>query len=130
MPTPTGRFASRPVGNTEGFWDADRLCQVFSNLIANALQHGRPEGGVQISVDGTASGHVRVEVRNMGTIPGDLLPTIFEPLSGSTRRRDQSRGLGLGLYITREIVKSHRGEIRRGPSEESGTVFSVVLPRG
>jgi signal transduction histidine kinase len=125
-PAWTLRFEAR--GNTDGLWDADRLSQVFSNLIANALHHGVPEGGVTVAIDGTASGHVRIDVRNAGTIPKELLPTIFDPLSGSTRR-DKARGLGLGLYITSEIVKSHRGQIIARSNEQDGTTFSVVLPR-
>src|SRR5262249_60569394 len=58
-------------GDCRGFWDADRLSQVFSNLVGNALEHGQPEGGLEVVLDGTPADHVRVEVRNRGAIPPD-----------------------------------------------------------
>src|SRR5204863_111005 len=62
------------TGNAEGTWDGDRLGQVFSNLIGNAVQHGAPSHGVRVRVDGTDRESVRVEVQNMGVVPADLLP--------------------------------------------------------
>jgi signal transduction histidine kinase len=116
-------------GDCRGFWDADRLSQVFSNLVANALEHGQPDGGVQVVLDGTSLDHVRVDVRNRGAIPPDVLPHLFEPLAGRSRRPPGSRGLGLGLYITNEIVKAHGGEIQARSDEPNDTTFSLVLPR-
>ena len=55
-------------GDSEGTWDPDRLSQVFSNLVANAIQHGRPEAGVTVKVDGRAD-RVRVAVHNLGAVP-------------------------------------------------------------
>jgi signal transduction histidine kinase len=116
------------VGGAAGAWDADRLAQVFSNLIANAVQHGDVAGGVRIRVDGTHAGRVRIEIENTGTIPEELRPTIFEPMSGSQRRRDGSRGLGLGLYVSREIVRAHQGTITARSGHDS-TTFAIELPR-
>jgi signal transduction histidine kinase len=116
-------------GDVTGSWDADRLLQVFSNLLANALQHGTLEHGVSIRVDGTERECVQISVHNMGAIPASLLPRVFEPLTGGERRRDRSRGLGLGLYISREIVNAHRGTIAVQSSDVAGTTFVVTLPR-
>lgn len=117
------------VGNTAGAWDADRLGQVFSNLVANAVQHGDVAGGVRVRVDGTHAERVRIDIHNTGVIPVDVIPTIFDPMAGSMRRRSGSRGLGLGLYITREIIRTHGGTITVESSAELGTIFVLELPR-
>ena len=116
-------------GNVAGVWDPDRLSQIFSNLLANALQHGSAEDGVRIQIAGDAPDVVRIEVHNMGAIPPELVPHVFEPLTGGERRRDKSRGLGLGLYITREIARAHGGDVAVTSSTAAGTTFVVSLPR-
>lgn len=105
--------------------DADRLQQVMSNLIGNALQHGG-SAPVRVRVDGRALDAVTVSVWNAGAMPAELLPTVFEPFRSG---RGRSSGLGLGLYITREIVKAHGGTIAVTSSTEDGTTFTVRLPR-
>lgn len=117
------------TGATTGSWDPDRLAQVFSNLVANAIQHGDVSAGVRVRIDGAAPDRVRAEVHNAGVIPDEVLPTIFEPLSGAHRRREGSRGLGLGLHITREIVRAHGGTLGIASEEACGTIFSIELPR-
>jgi signal transduction histidine kinase len=126
---PTWAFRIDHRGDTQGHWDADRLSQVFSNLTASAVQHGHPGAGVVLAVDGSAPEAVRVEVRNQGTIPPDLLPRLFEPMAGRQRPTDRARGLGLGLYITREIVRAHAGQITVRAAGPDQTTFAVVLPR-
>jgi signal transduction histidine kinase len=111
-------------------WDGDRLSQVFSNLVANALQHGVPEHGVRVRIDGTGGDQVHVQIDNGGVIPAALLPKLFEPMAGGERRRDGSRGLGLGLYIGQEILRAHGGLIEVRSAEPAGTSFTVSLPRG
>ncbi|HLL23150.1 MAG TPA: PAS domain S-box protein, partial [Kofleriaceae bacterium] len=126
---PTTPFAFDAIGATTGRWDEDRLAQAFSNLIGNAAQHGQPDAGVVVIVDGTEDAVIRVRVQNAGTIPEELLPKIFEPMIGGQRRRDGSRGLGIGLFITREIAISHGGTITVESSPDQGTSFIVELPR-
>jgi len=116
-------------GDTTGAWDGDRLSQVFSNLLGNALQHGVPDDGCTVTIDGTAPDVVRVQVHNGGSIPHELLPRLFDPMTGSERRREGSRGLGLGLFISRQILHAHGGGIDVESSDEHGTTFTVVLPR-
>jgi signal transduction histidine kinase len=116
-------------GDTFGRWDPDRLSQVFSNLVANAVRHGEPEHGVEVAVDGRAEKNVRVTVHNRGTIPARRLPKLFEPLAGASRRPEKSQGLGLGLFITRELVRVHGGSIDVRSDEPEGTTFTVTLPR-
>jgi signal transduction histidine kinase len=117
------------VGDTGGVWDDDRLCQVFSNLVGNAIQHGVAEHGVEVHIDGSAAHAIRIRVRNMGAIPAELIPRIFDPLTGGERRREKSNGLGLGLFITQQIAKAHGGQVEVMSTEAEGTTFSVLLPR-
>jgi PAS domain S-box-containing protein len=116
-------------GDARGQWDQDRLSQVFSNLVANAAQHGSDASGVDIRVIGDDPLEVRVEVHNQGGIAAELLPRIFEPLVSSEARRAKSQGLGLGLYISQQIAVAHQGEIEVRSSEAEGTTFIVKLPR-
>jgi PAS domain S-box-containing protein len=117
------------TGDPRGLWDSDRLLQVLSNVVANAGQHGLPGAPISIKIDGTAREQVRVEVHNEGAIPPALLPQLFDPFRGTRHRRDRSRGLGLGLFIVREIVRAHGGTVDVTSSEAAGTTFSVLLPR-
>ncbi len=123
-------------GNLQGDWDEDRLTQVLSNLVGNALRHG-DEAPVQVELDGSHAAEVRLSVHNGGEIPADVLPHIFDPFrSGRARaeeapsRRTASRneGLGLGLYIVREIVRAHGGQLQV-ESAAGHTRFGVTLPR-
>ncbi|HVV50715.1 MAG TPA: ATP-binding protein, partial [Polyangia bacterium] len=125
---PTSSITVESVGDVTGAWDLDRLFQVFSNIIGNAIHHG-VEGSVRLMVDGSHRDDLTVTVRNGGAIPPDLLPNIFEPMTGNGRRRDGSRGLGLGLFITKEILAAHRGRVSVVSTEAEGTTFSIALPR-
>jgi len=115
------------TGNLEGRWDVDRLGQVFSNLLGNAIQHGT-RGTVHVVADGTAADRVQVRVHNQGAIPPQLLSRVFEPLIGSARGKERA-GLGLGLFITREIVAAHAGHVSVTSSDGEGTTFTATLPR-
>ena len=126
---PDWAFTVAVTGDAVGAWDPDRLAQVFSNLIGNAVQHGVPAGGVQVRIDGSEGDRVRVEVHNQGAIPRDLIARVFEPMSGSDTRRARSQGLGLGLFISEQIARAHGGTVAVESSEELGTTFIVLLPR-
>jgi signal transduction histidine kinase len=115
--------------SVHGTWDGARLAQAISNLVYNALKHGAADQPVSLRVRGD-DGHAFVQVHNGGAIPGDVLPTLFEPFSArseSTRGRD---GLGLGLFIARAITTAHRGDLRVVTNEAEGTTFTIALPRG
>jgi signal transduction histidine kinase len=113
-------------GELQGRWDPARVGEAISNLLANALAHGDPRSPVGLSVDGSAEAVV-VKVRNEGpAIPSELRPVLFEPFSrGST----SAHGLGLGLFIVKEIATAHGGSIDVESSADTGTVFTLVLPR-
>ena len=114
-------------GELDGQWDGDRLGQVFSNLIGNAIQHGAG-GTIKILVDGRQPERVEVRVHNEGAIPAPLLARVFEPMIGGSRGKERV-GLGLGLFITREIIATHGGSVSVTSSEGEGTTFAVTLPR-
>jgi signal transduction histidine kinase/FixJ family two-component response regulator len=119
-------------GDVTGVWDRDRLSQLLSNLTANACQHGTPGVPVGIVLDGASADVVRLEVRNGGVIPADLLPVVFEPLrhrGNGGKKRGGGSGLGLGLYITQEIAHAHGGTIHVESTKTAGTHFIVELPR-
>ena len=113
-------------GNLEGEWDADRLSQVLSNLVGNALQHGKRDEPVQVRIDGSGRDAVIVWVTNAGTIDPQVLPYIFDPFRGGQRR---PLGLGLGLFIAQQIVHAHHGSIDVDRDNATHTVFSVHVPR-
>jgi signal transduction histidine kinase len=118
-----------PVADVEGDWDADRLSQVFSNLLGNAVQHGSPEHGIDVRIHSDDPLAVRVEVHNAGVIPAELVPHLFEAMSASERHRGKARGLGLGLFISSQIAQAHGGRIEVCSSPSEGTTFAVWLPR-
>lgn len=115
------------AGDLRGAWDADRLAQVFSNLVSNAVHHGAAEP-VLFGLDGRGSEAVRISISNAGTIAPDVLPVVFQPFRGSVRKHDGSLGMGLGLYITQQIVQAHGGtiDVRSG---DGRTTFTIDLPR-
>ncbi len=109
--------------------DADRLLQLFSNLVANAIAHGTPGGAVSVRLEG-GDEKVSVQVRNKGLIPGALMPTLFDPFRGRQRQTTKSRGLGLGLFICQQIAVAHSGTVEATSDEVTGeTTFTVLLPR-
>ncbi len=127
--SPGAVVAVNQKGDLAGRWDVDRLNQVFSNLIGNAIQHGARGGPVQVDVDGRAPDVVRMRVHNVGAIRAELLSKVFEPFKGGERHRERGGGLGLGLFITRELVRAHGGRVMVASTEAEGTTFTVELPR-
>src|SRR5207248_3474025 len=124
------RIELHASGNTVGSWDGDRLMQLVSNLVGNALAHGARMAPVIVTVDGKGPEEVELTVENGGSIPPDVLQVIFEPFrSGKDRKEDQSSGLGLGLHISQQIVLAHSGSIEVRSMQEEGTRFTVRLPR-
>ena len=125
----------RPVlvharGDLTGMWDRDRLYQLVGNLVGNAVQHGEPRSPIELRIDG-GEGEVVIEVANRGEpIPEANLPFIFDAFRrGRASHATRTSGLGLGLFIAQQIVRSHGGAIAVTSSERTGTTFRVHLPR-
>ncbi|GAB3757735.1 HAMP domain-containing sensor histidine kinase [Ramlibacter monticola] len=122
-------------GDFQGSWDEGRMGQLLSNLLGNALLHGSLWTEVTVQMWSTPS-HVCVSVHNYGEpIPDEERELIFQPLQRGARYRtregpqEAAGGLGLGLYICREIVLSHGGELTIESTRADGTTFTVSLPR-
>jgi signal transduction histidine kinase len=130
---PEATLCLDPDIDTAGLWDRERLAQVVSNLVGNAIQHGTPGKPIDVRVSDEGD-DVLLTVHNEGVpIPADVLPVIFDPFRqgiGPARVKGKSESLGLGLFIAREIVRAHGGEISAQSAEGEGTTFSVRLPRG
>jgi signal transduction histidine kinase len=121
----------RASGLLEGEWDGLRIGQLLSNLIGNAVQHGQDNTPIDVTAEGDKEG-VTLYVRNDGLpIPPAAIQTIFDPLTragGDKSEATSARSLGLGLFIAREIVRAHGGEINVVSTKEAGTTFTVRLP--
>ena len=117
-------------GDSSGSWDPDRLGQVLSNLLENALKYSPPDTPVRLASRGDKE-QVVLEVHNQGKpIPSELMPHIFEPFRrGPQASRTAKTSYGLGLYIVQEIVHAHGGTIDVRSNLEEGTTFTVSLPR-
>jgi len=98
-------------GDLHGEWDPDRLGQVIGNLVGNALEHGDRGAPVQMElVD--AGEDVTIRVHNAGkAIPSDEIPHVFEAFWRGGNEPKANGGLGLGLFIANQIVRSHGGRI-------------------
>jgi signal transduction histidine kinase len=106
--------------------DPDRLAQLLSNLLANALTHGAADGEVHVEAR-TRDGLFELAVSNGGEpIPAHDLPHLFKPFTRPRKDQPQA-GLGLGLYIASQIARGHGGrlEVVSGPER---TRFSFVMP--
>lgn len=116
-------------GDLTGAWDGHRIEQMLGNIIGNALTHG--EEWLRIEMTEGASNDLVIRIANGGKpIPQHALAQIFEPYrQGREPRSGSKSGLGLGLYIVREIAQAHGGSVDATSTVEEGTVFRVVLPR-
>lgn len=111
------------------YCDPVRVCQLLSNLLENAITHGRNgvPVGLQVLV---AQGELAISVINQGSpIPAELIPMLFQPFSRS-QGRQRGEGLGLGLYIASEICAGHSGTLEVVSSAQSGTRFTATIPCG
>ena len=116
-------------GELLGTWDADRLAQVLSNIVGNAIDHAAPGTTVLITASEDDT-DIFVAITNQGApIPTEVLPIIFQPFRGG-RHGEPSKGghLGLGLFIAHQVILAHGGEITVR-SADGATTFSIRLPR-
>jgi signal transduction histidine kinase len=122
-------------GDFAGRWDEGRMGQLLSNLLGNALLYGARDSEITVKMWSDPV-HVFFSVHNEGpVIPATERERIFRPLERGLQfdaqgERREPSGLGLGLYICREIVHSHGGTLLLDSAEEAGTTFTVSLPRG
>lgn len=127
---PNRRIDWKGVGDARGLWDGPRLQQLLRNLVTNAIQYGDADKPIDVRL--IADGNVRIEVRNSGqAIDRSIAELIFDPPVRGEERRLVGKpihGLGLGLYVVREIARAHDGEVDVRYEREQ-TLFAVRLPR-
>ena len=128
---PSCQLELKVVGDSQGHWDGPRLQQVLRNLVTNAIKYGAADAPVRVALTGEEA-DVRFEVANRGpAIEQSALDQIFDPLKRGPAERDGRNpdgGLGLGLYIVREVTRAHGGQVS-ARSSGGETVFAVRLPR-
>lgn len=119
-----------PSGRAAVQADADRLVQVLGNLVGNAVSYGAPDRPITIATSG-GDRVVQLAVHNEGPpIPADLVGRLFEPMVRGDANDVGGRGVGLGLYIVREIARAHGGTVHVRSGAGEGTRFVVELPAG
>ena len=123
-------FELETIGDVSGTWDWERLGQVIFNLVVNAVIHASVKH-VNITAEGQGP-DVVLRVTNRGVpIPAERQNAIFDPFvsTDTTSSSAPTRtGLGLGLFIVREIVNGHEGTVEVASTESDGTTFTVRLP--
>jgi len=118
-------------GPVHGYWDAARIEQVVVNLLTNAMKYGRGRPiAITVTTDDYEQGaraHLTVSDQGIGIAP-EHLERIFGPFERAASPTKYG-GMGMGLYITRQIVEAHHGSIDVTSIPEEGTTFTVTLPR-
>jgi phosphoserine phosphatase RsbU/P len=108
--------------------DAERIVQAVGNLVANAVNYGEPERAVTVRTEGSDQG-MAISVHNHGpAIPASNQAGLFEPMVRGTATGTAPRGVGLGLFIVREIAKAHGGTVQLNSTVGGGTTFTLFLP--
>jgi signal transduction histidine kinase len=111
-----------------GTWDPDRIEQVVTNLVTNALQYGSEETPIDVQLEDEGEQAV-LSVHNRGPIIlAEYLPTLFDPFQKGQASAHRV-GLGLGLHIVYEVVKAHGGKVEVTSSAARGTTFTARFPK-
>ena len=109
--------------------DADRLLQLLGHLVSNAITYGAPDSEV-IVTSAFDTNLIRLSVHNQGEpIAMEKVDSLYEPVVRVVSDSDETRTVGLGLFIVREIVRAHLGEITVRSSADEGTTFTATFPR-
>lgn len=112
-----------------GKWDRDRLDQVLTNLVSNALKYSPAGGAVRLAIQDDAQGHAVITVTDQGIgIPPTAQRTLFQPFARGAAATGTIGGTGLGLYIVRQIVVGHGGAITLASAPGVSTTIMVTLP--
>jgi signal transduction histidine kinase len=105
--------------------DPARIRQALENLLSNAVRYTPPGGSVDVAIEAVGEDRAAVEVTDQGPgIASDVLPTLFARFA----RGRTSKGLGLGLFLAREIALAHGGDVTVRSEQGKGAAFRLVLP--
>ena len=128
MTFPEATLVHQTVGTGNAWLDADRVQQIIGNLVANSVAYGDLQQPITIT-SRVEQDHAFVSVKNQGTvIPDSLMGVLFEPMIRGAKTGTDSRSVGLGLFIVREIVRAHNGVVSVNSMPESGTTFTATFP--
>ncbi len=120
------------IKNNDVIFDEDRIEQVFTNLIDNAIHHTKAGGKVHIHVQANDK-NVYVEIKDTGVgIPEEDLPFIFERFYKTDKARTRNgskKGTGLGLAIAKNIITAHNGSLLAKSKQQEGTTFTFTIPQ-
>ena len=106
--------------------DYKRVAQLLSNILGNAITHGDREKAIHVSLKDSKEAKILTVTNSGNAIPADILPHLFAPFSRGKVKPNQE-GLGLGLYIAKEIAIAHGGNISV-ESDQNRTVFTILFP--
>jgi two-component system OmpR family sensor kinase len=108
--------------------DSERLAQVVTNLLTNAIQYNKPDGQVHVKLE-SRNGLAKLTVADTGQgIAAEDLPRVFGRFFRADASRTGAGNAGLGLAISKAIVEAHGGTIEVAGEENAGTTFTVRLP--
>ncbi|KAA6182789.1 PAS domain-containing sensor histidine kinase [Pseudomonas veronii] len=128
MTFPEATLVHQTVGTGNACLDADRVQQIIGNLVANSVAYGDLQQPITIT-SRVKQDHAVVSVKNQGSvIPDSLMGVLFEPMIRGGNTGTDSRSVGLGLFIVREIVRAHNGVVSVNSTPESGTTFTATFP--
>jgi len=125
---PRHTISLRADRHCTGLWDPDRMAQICTNLIANALEHSPPDTGVDVRVTEVPQGAELSVSNESAVISPEVLATLFQPFRRGLGLKPSSQGVGLGLYIVDQIVRAHGGTVA-AQSSDGHTTFTVTLAR-
>jgi signal transduction histidine kinase len=112
-----------------GWWDHDRIEQVFHNLLGNAVKYSPPGSTIWVRLEDLGD-EARVSIRDEGVgIPAEVMPRLFDPFYRVAATADAVQGLGLGLYVSKALVEAHGGQLWvDSAGAGQGSTFTSTLP--
>lgn len=126
---PDVELEHQSVGRGDVELDADRVQQIIGNLVANSAAYGAPQKPITVISDLDAN-RASISVHNFGPpIPDSVRERLFEPMTRGSDQDGQSRSVGLGLFIVREIAMAHGGDVGVHSFADQGTTFTVNFPK-
>lgn len=126
---PEVRIDVQCEGDLTGTFDADRMSQVFSNLIGTALEHAGDGVPIRVRLDGAHKDRLNVQLSFGTVLSDDVQADLFEPIMSSNAREGLRSTLGAALVVVDQGISAHGGSIVARSNAADGTVFEFLVPR-